>query len=109
MKAVNFLKFIGILTVLSGLTISSPVSALTGNEFQRLGDTQIIYVTGAADQISMLNGLAGENADICFPEGNSYGQVLKIVTKFLSNHPERLHEPMPVLVYNALVLAFPCD
>lgn len=67
------------------------------------------YIRGASDQIWLHNNLVGEKRYICFPEGNTYYQTLKIVEKYISDHPEKMHEQVSVLTYNALVSAFPCN
>jgi hypothetical protein len=108
MKALKLLKNIGILLILSGISIPKPAFALTGNEFQRLGDRQIDYVMGAVDQIWLQNNIVGKKRVICFPEDTTYGQMLKVTKKYLSDNPELSHEKTPVLVYNAMVNAFPC-
>lgn len=83
------------------------------------------YVSGVADSLA-LHGL-GEWAErqatrhpelvappekrrpiFCSPDGGSYGQYVKVVLKFLRDHPERLHEDRRNLVEEALQDAFPC-
>lgn len=109
MNPVNLLKFIGILTVLSGLTISTPASAITGNEFQNLDEQyKFGYVMGAAEQIWVQDGSVKGKKVVCFPKGNTYDQMSKIVDHYLSEHPERLHEEMAGLLLTALTQAFPC-
>jgi hypothetical protein len=44
----------------------------------------------------------------CSPAGGTYGQYVKVVLKFLRDHPERLHEHRRNLVEDALQNAFPC-
>ncbi len=46
----------------------------------------------------------------CFPEsGLSTQQAIRIVTKYLNDHPEKLHEPDCILSIMALKDAFPCE
>lgn len=42
------------------------------------------------------------------PEGISNGQAVRIVNKYLQEHPEQLHEEEYFLVIKALREAFPC-
>jgi hypothetical protein len=63
---------------------------------------------GATDQLFLEHHLIGKKRYICFPEAFTYGQILKIFEKYIDDHPETLHEDLPVLFYNALVTAFPC-
>jgi hypothetical protein len=60
------------------------------------------YVNGIADILSALGF-------VCYPDGVVTTQVESVVLKFLQEHPERLHEPMPRLQTNALVVSFPCN
>ena len=46
---------------------------------------------------------------VCFPEGSSYGQDVRVVVKWLNDHPETLHEDANTLTFTALRNAFPCD
>jgi Ssp1 endopeptidase immunity protein Rap1a len=45
---------------------------------------------------------------ICIPSDATYGQHVRIVTKFLRDHPQRLHERRFDLVMAAMAEAFPC-
>lgn len=58
------------------------------------------YVTGVAEGTS---GLLW-----CPREGVTNGQEVAVVSKFLSDHPERLDDIASVLVGDALRAAFPC-
>ena len=44
----------------------------------------------------------------CAPDSVTYGQQIRIVVKYLQNHPERLHEDEFILAATALRAAFPC-
>jgi len=45
----------------------------------------------------------------CLPlDGMTSGQALRIVTKYLKAHPEKLHRDAHILVVEALTEAFPC-
>lgn len=45
---------------------------------------------------------------VCAPEGNSPNQMVQIVRKYVSDHPEKEHIPMTVIATQALASAFPC-
>lgn len=49
----------------------------------------------------------GENR-ICIPDEVTLGQKIKVVTKYLEDHPEALHLDSTLLIKNALEKAFPC-
>lgn len=44
----------------------------------------------------------------CLPDGIQPGQWVRIVTKYLQEHPEKLHQRDSLLVVQALMSAFPC-
>jgi len=46
---------------------------------------------------------------LCIPDNVTLGQTAKIVSKFLEENPEHLHQPAQSLVYAALYIAFPCE
>jgi Rap1a immunity proteins len=45
---------------------------------------------------------------VCAPEANSPNQIVQIVRKYVSDHPEKEHTPMTVVATQALAGAFPC-
>jgi hypothetical protein len=45
---------------------------------------------------------------ICVPDGVTNGQAVKVVVRYLDQHPESLHKFAGLLVYEALTDAFPC-
>ena len=44
----------------------------------------------------------------CTPDGGRSSQLVKVVTKYLNEHPERLHEAASELAHDALFVTFPC-
>ena len=60
------------------------------------------YVNGVADA-------AHFELAICIPKKVSQEQILGTVLKFLTDHPERLHEWRYNLTYAALIRTFPCE
>jgi hypothetical protein len=45
---------------------------------------------------------------ICLPEGNSYGQMIHVIKKYIADHPELEHVGTEALALLALKTAFPC-
>ena len=45
----------------------------------------------------------------CIPEGMTNGQGVRIVLKFLQDHPADLQKPAVFLVYRAYRAAYPCS
>jgi len=58
------------------------------------------YIAGAADTLA-------STSIICIV-GLEYGQMQKVVKKYLINNPELLHHSANILVKNALQKDFPC-
>lgn len=50
----------------------------------------------------------GAAIGICLPGEATFDQLLLVVSKFLDDHPERLHEGAGWLGFDALRDAFPC-
>ncbi len=53
-------------------------------------------------------GASNVKLPICIPSEATNGQILRVVTKFLIENPERLHEDKLTLTATALNRAFPC-
>ena len=67
----------------------------------------MIYLTGFLDGFTM-GQVAGAVEVFCFPEGVNAGQMVRVVTKWLQDHPARLYEPAYGLVFTAVRDAFAC-
>ena len=64
----------------------------------------LFYVSGVLDGFQI-----GDSATkICMPDGTSLGELALVVSKYLRQHPEKLHNPPQYLVIDALHTAFPC-
>lgn len=58
-------------------------------------------------QVAEANYQVGEKI-YCLPVGNSYGQMIRIIKKFIADHPEMEHLPTGSVAGAALREAFPC-
>ena len=68
------------------------------------------YITGIADyQTTLLNWSDLDDPYFCMTESGSSDQLIKVVTKYLNEHPEDLHLSAGGSVANALSDAFPCS
>ena len=68
------------------------------------------YITGVADyQTTLLNWSDLDGPYFCMTESRSSHQLIKVVTKYLNEHPEELHLSAGGSVGNALHAAFPCN
>jgi hypothetical protein len=50
----------------------------------------------------------GDKKIFCPPAGNTYGQMIHIIKKFIADHPEKEHLPTGIIAGSALAEAFPC-
>jgi len=46
---------------------------------------------------------------LCLPKGVTHGQGLKVLVKYMDDHPEELHERVGQLAAEAFVKAWPCS
>lgn len=119
-----------LLTVLC-LFMSVPSFAkTTGNEFLAWDDSsQGFYVYGVLDMLNnveyittvfqeikndkLTDGIPGYKVILkhysnCSVSEVTYGQVHKIVLKYMEDHPSELHFNAEVLIFKSLQNAFPC-
>jgi hypothetical protein len=100
-------------------SISVPATALTGTQLYKSCLTTTgpgavmctVYVRGFVDGFLMGKLVGQENPPLyCPPDaGVDAQQARLIVRKFLSNHPEKLHEEASFVTSEALMTAFPCS
>ena len=62
------------------------------------------FVTGTWYAFTSIEGQTW----FCDPPNGTVGQMIKVVQKYLADHPERLHEEALQLVLDAYGDAFPC-
>jgi len=67
------------------------------------------YINGATDSHHLIREMYKLDYLYCTPDNVTIGQKVKVVSKYLENHPEQLHELAVGLVYLALNGAFPCE
>ena len=72
--------------------------------------TCVGYINGVLDTLTMWNAINEADFKIaCFPDGVSPLQLIRVVVKYLNDHPEELHEAAIVLTFRAASTAFPCS
>ena len=67
------------------------------------------YVQGFLDGFAMGQFAPGGTEVLCFPDGVNAAQMIRVVTKWLHDHPARLHEPAFGLVFAAVRDSFACQ
>jgi hypothetical protein len=74
--------------------------SITTNDFEAYRDG---YCRG------LVGGVADASPRVCPAEGVVQGQLIRVVAKFLQDHPERLQLRATQLAEEALARAFPCS
>lgn len=73
-------------------------------------ETCLSYISGFLDGFWVGETEKGVETfeHVCIPHEVNTGQAIRVVTKWLEDHPEKLHRPAHACVYVALRDAFPC-
>jgi hypothetical protein len=67
------------------------------------------YIDGFLDGFTTRDSTPGIPPMLCFPEGVTSAQMQRVVTKWLLDHPARLHEAAWILITTAVREAFSCS
>jgi len=73
------------------------------------GNVCVGFVAGIVDAHDTFTGWDKMSPLWCPPDNMGTGQLTRVVTKHLQEHPQDLHLSAGSLVANALILAFPCE
>jgi len=73
------------------------------------GRTCFAYAGGIVDAHDNFVGWGDLKKEWCKPENMAVKQSVRIVTKYLQEHPQDLHKSAASLVTNAFIKAFPCE
>jgi len=65
------------------------------------------YLRGVSDTLKIARTKLDLN--VCFPDGVGANQLVRVVFKYMKEHPELLHAHEMVLTLNAFSEAFPCS
>lgn len=68
----------------------------------------LALVIGVNAGYEMGKGVDGTISHLCIPGEVTYGQMVRVVVKYLNDHPEELHHSSALLTVNALIGAFRC-
>ncbi len=88
------------------------INTVSGGD-QIKGTYCVGYISGIKDMLYAVVELSksqGQTPTVCMPEdGIGNGQALRIVVKFLKDHPEQLHNSGITLVLKSLQQSYPCS
>src|ERR1700674_4004112 len=69
----------------------------------------VSYIQGFIDGFTVRdNAEEGMKPTLCFPDGATGAQMVRVVTKWLQDHPARLHEPAWGLIFLSFQESFLC-
>src|SRR6266478_6443637 len=68
----------------------------------------IAGLTNGMHVAEAMHRMGENNVLFCAPVGNSYGQMIHIIKKFIADHPEKEHLSTGIIAGAALADAFPC-
>jgi hypothetical protein len=69
------------------------------------------WISGMVDGMLVAetaDGVDRKHGIFCLPVGNTTGQMLRVIRKFIADHPEKEHLSMREIAFAALAVAFPC-
>lgn len=66
------------------------------------------FVSGFLDGYETASTVENGKPMLCFPEGATTGQMIRVIVKWMQDHPEKLNEPASHLVFQALYNSFGC-
>jgi hypothetical protein len=101
------------LSLLSDALSQQPALEITGNDLSRycessLADFNKGFCAGFITSTWYAFFSAREQRYFCDPPNATVDQAIKVVEKYLADHPEGLHEEAMVLVFDAWEDASPC-
>jgi len=116
---VVFLSFAGLCRAESALEASGSCRAVANGErgsdgtlrFSREGD----FCWGAFASLQQLARVSsadnpkGRALNICAPPESTRMQLVLVYLQYATNHPNELHEELPIVAWRSLMSAFPCS
>ena len=89
----------------NGNDLSDQCGAALAGQFGARAGLCVGFINGYRQLATMLP----EQKLLCLPSENvPNGQLIKVVVKYLDQHPEKLHLPAAQLIYESTNEAFPC-
>jgi hypothetical protein len=80
---------------------SGPQSALSSNTAAYC----VGYIGGVAETLSLIKTT---NTAFCLPAAVNKNQLVFVVKSYMDGNAGKLNQPVPIIIYNALVQSFPC-
>jgi len=67
------------------------------------------YVEGVRNTAHIYQAIFKDNKVYCIPQGVENGQIIRVILKYLNDHPNMLHEHESLLTMMAIREAFTCE
>lgn len=118
-------RIAGTIALVMALSVAAPASAETGNEMLQncaefLKENGEIdgyfksgvcagFVSGVTNTVAYARDASPATVKICIPDGFTIGQGIRVLKKYLIDHPKDLHRSATALALTAYREAYPCD
>jgi Rap1a immunity proteins len=66
------------------------------------------YIVGVDNGVQTAYDIENQPQPYCVPDAVTHGQMIRVLIKFINDHPEKAHEETRLLEFEALMGAFPC-
>jgi len=83
-------------------------SVMVGCRAWLLSSTPLELSMRAGFCAGLVEGIGFAGVGICFPNGVTNGQIIRVVVKYIDDRPARLNEDFRALALEALRAAWPC-
>jgi hypothetical protein len=98
------MKTLLLAATLTLMAITETQADTTGNQYLSYSQYErFAYINGMTDGLIMMNVKCGNN------QNQTYGQIIRVVEKFLINHPEKTNLQMSLLYGQAVIDAWNCS
>lgn len=96
------------LLIVTAITRPASAAFWQGNDLVEACQNDKQFALGYTTALSDVMG-GRDEISACVPAEATAGQIRNVVCKFLTDHPEKLHETAHRLGATALIEAFPCN
>ena len=66
------------------------------------------YIVGALDGMIFQQVFDRKPLSFCAPEKVTYRQIVRVVMKYMDQHPEEIHKLFTIVIWSAVVEAWSC-
>jgi Rap1a immunity proteins len=81
---------------------------VAGREQNQAATNCASYVAGAFDGITFKGNLDSKPDGFCHPQDANLRQLVRVVVKYVDDHPAEAHELFVTIIHKAMINAWPC-